>query len=81
MIKNWCKDTHIILKSLYLVFGTLYHYGRLLHPAYEKANGSLQKNYTQYYISSGMGIRGGKFRIATQSEYVVLTIEKDKNTR
>lgn len=30
---------------------------------------------TQYYISSGMGIWGGKFRIGTQSEYVVLTIE------
>ena len=42
---------------------------------YEKAYGSLQKNNTQYYISSGMGIWGGKFRIGTQSEYVVLTIE------
>ena len=30
---------------------------------------------TRYYISSGMGIWGGKFRIGTQSEYVVLTIE------
>lgn len=43
---------------------------------YEKAYGSLQKSNTQYYISSGMGIWGGKFRIGTQSEYVVLTIEK-----
>lgn len=42
---------------------------------YEKAYGSLQKNNTQYYISSGMGIWGGKFRIGSQSEYVVLTIE------
>ena len=42
---------------------------------YEKAYGPLQKNNTQYYISSGMGIWGGKFRIGTQSEYVVLTIE------
>ena len=41
---------------------------------YEKAYGSLQKNNTQYYISSGMGIWGGKFRIGTRSEYVVLTI-------
>ena len=46
MIKNWCKDTHILLKSLYLVFGRHYLYGR--------------------------------FRIGTQSEYVVLTIEKRK---
>ena len=42
---------------------------------YEKAYGSLQKGNTQYYISSGIGIWGGKFRIGTQSEYVVLTIE------
>lgn len=42
---------------------------------YEKAYGSLQKGNTRYYISSGMGIWGGKFRIGTQSEYVVLTIE------
>ena len=43
---------------------------------YEKAYGSLQKGNTQYYISSGLGIWGGKFRIGTQSEYVVLTIEQ-----
>ena len=42
---------------------------------YEKAYGSLQKGNTRYYISSGMGIWGGKFRIGTQSEYIVLTIE------
>ncbi len=41
---------------------------------YEIAFGSLQKGKTQYYVSSGMGIWGGKFRIGTQSEYVVLTI-------
>ena len=41
---------------------------------YEDAYGSLQKGNTHYYVSSGMGIWGGKFRIGTQSEYVVLTI-------
>ena len=41
---------------------------------YEDAYGSLQKGKTQYYVSSGMGIWGGKFRIGTQSEYVVLSI-------
>ena len=41
---------------------------------YEDAFGSLQKGKTHYYVSSGMGIWGGKFRIGTQSEYVVLTI-------
>ena len=29
-IKNWCKDTHILLKSLYLVFGSYYLYRRFL---------------------------------------------------
>ena len=28
--KNWCKDTHILLKSLYLVFGSYYLYRRFL---------------------------------------------------
>lgn len=42
---------------------------------YEDAFGPLQKGGTQYYVSSGMGIWGGKFRIGTRSEYVVLTIE------
>ena len=41
---------------------------------YEDAFGPLQKGNTRYYVSSGMGIWGGKFRIGTQSEYVVLTI-------
>ena len=43
---------------------------------YEKAYGGLKKGDTQYYVSSGMGIWGGKFRIGTQSEYVVLTVSQ-----
>ena len=43
---------------------------------YEKAYGGLKKGNTQYYVSSGMGIWGGKFRIGTQSEYVVLTVSR-----
>ena len=38
---------------------------------YENAFGPLQKGKTQYYVSSGIGIWGGKFRIGTRSEYVV----------
>lgn len=41
---------------------------------YEDAFGPWQKGKTQYYVSSGLGIWGAKFRIATQSEYVVLNI-------
>ena len=42
---------------------------------YEDAFGPLKKGKTQYYVSSGIGIWGGKFRIGTRSEYVVLTIQ------
>ena len=43
---------------------------------YECAFGEHQRGATRYYVSSGMGIWGGKFRIGTRSEYVVLQIEK-----
>lgn len=42
---------------------------------YEKAYGYLRKGSTQVYVSSGMGIWGGKFRIGTQSEYVVINMQ------
>lgn len=45
---------------------------------YEDAFGPLTKGKTKYYVSSGMGIWGGKFRIGTRSEYVVLTLTSVK---
>ena len=42
---------------------------------YEDSYGPLMKGHTFYYVSSGLGIWGGKFRIGTQSEYCVVTIE------
>ncbi len=41
---------------------------------YEKAFGAHRRGHTQYYISSGLGIWGGKFRIGTRSEYLLLRI-------
>ena len=41
---------------------------------YEKAFGAHQRGNTRYYVSSGLGIWGGKFRIGTRSEYIVLTL-------
>ncbi len=58
------------------------HYGQvwpaswITNALYEKAYGYLQKGHTQYYVSSGMGIWGGKFRIGTQSEYLVLNVKR-----
>ncbi len=42
---------------------------------YECSWGSYQRGRTRFYVSSGLGIWGGKFRIGTQSEYVVATIQ------
>lgn len=56
------------------------HYGQvwpvswITDAIYEDAFGPLTKGATQYYVSSGIGIWGGKFRIGTRSEYVVLTV-------
>ena len=41
---------------------------------YECSWGSHQRGNTQFYVSSGIGIWGGKYRIGTQSEYVVATL-------
>lgn len=41
---------------------------------YECAFGPHQRGRTNYYVSSGLGIWGGKFRIGTRSEYVVVNI-------
>lgn len=43
---------------------------------YEKAFGEWQRGQTRYYVTSGLGIWGGKYRIGTRSEYVVLKISK-----
>ena len=41
---------------------------------YECSWSTHQRGQTQYYVSSGIGLWGGKFRIGTQSEYVVATL-------
>ena len=41
---------------------------------YECDYGQWKRGNTDYYISSGIGIWGGKFRIGTCSEYVVITV-------
>lgn len=53
------------------------HYGQIwpvswiTDAIYECAFGQHQRGNTRYYVSSGMGIWGGKYRIGTCSEYVV----------
>lgn len=43
---------------------------------YEKDHGYIKKGNSNIYVSSGIGIWGGKFRIGTQSEYVVIDVNK-----
>lgn len=56
------------------------HYGQMWpvnwieDALYEDAYGPLRKGKTAFYVSSGMGIWGGKFRIGTSSEYVVAVL-------
>lgn len=44
---------------------------------YECDWGQYKRGKTDYYVSSGIGIWGGKFRIGTDSEYAVITITGD----
>ena len=41
---------------------------------YECSHGYIKKGNTHIYVSSGIGIWGGKFRIGTQSEYIVIEL-------
>lgn len=43
---------------------------------FEKSFGYTKKGGTEYYISSGIGIWGPKFRLGTRSEYVVATLRQ-----
>ncbi len=54
--------------------GQVWPISMITDAVYEKSFGPHQRGDTHYYISSGLGIWGGKYRIGTQSEYVVLTI-------
>jgi predicted MPP superfamily phosphohydrolase len=44
---------------------------------YECAFGDYQVGNTRFYVTSGMGIWGGRFRIGTCSEYVVATLKHE----
>ncbi len=57
------------------------HYGQvwpiswITRAIYEIAYGEGRKGDTRYYVSSGMGIWGGKYRIGTRSEYLVVEVK------
>ncbi len=47
---------------------------------YECDYGQYRRGQTDYYVSSGIGIWGGKFRIGTDSEYAVIHVERELRT-
>ncbi len=51
--------------------GQVWPLNYIVNAIYECGYGRWTKGKTEYYISSGLGIWGGKFRIGTRSEYVV----------
>ena len=48
---------------------------------YECDYGQYHRGKTDYYVSSGIGIWGGKFRIGTDSEYAVITVTNPNPAR
>ena len=43
---------------------------------FEKSHGYIKKGDSHIYVSSGIGLWGGKFRIGTNSEYAVILMER-----
>ncbi len=54
--------------------GQIWPLNLITDAVYEKSYGRHERGATSYYISSGLGIWGPKFRIGTQSEYVVIEV-------
>lgn len=58
--------------------GQVWPISQITKQLYEKDHGYIKKGNANIYVSSGIGIWGGKFRIGTQSEYVVIDVNKEK---
>lgn len=56
--------------------GQLWPVNWITDAMYEVSHGYLKKGDTHFYVSSGLGIWGGKFRIGSQSEYVVIHLSE-----
>ncbi len=54
--------------------GQIFPITLVVEAMFENAHGMIEKGLTKIYVSSGLGIWGGKFRLGTQSEYAVFDI-------
>ena len=59
--------------------GQIFPFSLVTESIFENHHGMIKKGLTSIYVSSGLGIWGGKFRIGTQSEYVVFDIIHKQN--
>ncbi len=55
--------------------GQVWPFSWITDAMYSKSAGLLEKDNTYVYVSSGLGLWGGKFRIGTKSEYVVVEMQ------
>jgi predicted MPP superfamily phosphohydrolase len=55
--------------------GQVWPISLITNALFEDAYGYRKKGGTHFYVTSGLGIWGGKFRIGTRSEYVVILLE------
>ena len=58
--------------------GQIFPISLITDMVYEISHGYLQKGNSHFYVSSGIGLWGGKFRIGTQSEYLVIKMAGHK---
>lgn len=54
--------------------GQVFPFSLVAEAIFENTHGMIEKGLTKVYVSSGLGIWGGKFRIGTHSEYAVFDI-------
>jgi predicted MPP superfamily phosphohydrolase len=55
--------------------GQIFPVNLIIRNMYEQSYGYLCKGSTQYFVTSGLGLWGAKYRIGTQSELIVVTFD------
>ena len=58
--------------------GQIFPFTLIVDAMYELSHGYMKRENTHFYVSSGLGIWGGKFRVGTQSEFVVIDVKPSR---
>lgn len=59
--------------------GQVWPFSWITNILFEKSHGQLVKQNTHYYVSSGLGIWGGRYRLGTRSEYVIINVQQKED--